>query len=223
MDIMQAMEERHSVRAYNDEPIPRDIVDRLNAEIKACNAEGVLNMRLITGDPEVFGGFISHYGHFSGVQNYICCVGKKGGSLEQRIGYYGERLVLLAKQLGLDSCWVAMSYSKKKIPFKLRFDQKLVCVIALGYGETHGTPHKSKPIESRFSVQGAVPDWFMRGMEAAMLAPTAVNQQRFSIELEGKRIVHAKATGGPNSTIDLGIVKYHFEQGAGAENFTWTN
>ena len=98
--------------------------------------------------------------------------------------------------------------------------EKLQAVIALGYGENQGVPHKSKPLESRCKVEGPMPDWFREGMEAAMLAPTAINQQQFVLNRSGNTVA-AKAKFGPHSKMDLGIVKYHFELGAGKENFTW--
>jgi hypothetical protein len=49
---------------------------------------------------------------FTGVQNYIALIGKKSSSLEEQAGYYGEQLVLTAQQLGLNTCWVAMTVSK---------------------------------------------------------------------------------------------------------------
>ena len=65
------------------------------------------------------------------------------------------------------------------------------------------------------------PAWFRAGVEAALLAPTAINQQKFRFELVGEREVRAVQTGGFCRGLDLGIVKYHFECGAGKENFTW--
>lgn len=59
-------------------------------------------------------------------------------------------------------------------------------------------------------------------MKAALLAPTAMNQQKFRFTLSGNE-VSAKSTGGFYSKMDLGIVKFHFEEGAGRENFTWKN
>ena len=66
-----------------------------------------------------------------------------------------------------------------------------------------------------------MPDWFRKGMEAAQLAPTAVNQQKFLFTLSDGNTVTAKAIGGFYDKVDLGIVKYHFEIGAGKENFSW--
>lgn len=76
-------------------------------------------------------------------------------------------------------------------------------------------------METLCPAAGAMPEWFRRGMEAAMLAPTAMNQQKFTISLSGSTVT-AKSSGGFYSKTDLGIVKYHFEIGAGKECFTWT-
>lgn len=220
MDIYEAMKGRHSVRRYSDRMIEAEVLDELQAEIEICNDKSGLNIQLITDEPVAFGGFMAHYGAFSGVKNYIALVGKKGPNLDEKIGYYGERIVLKATMLGLHTCWVALTFSKKKNKSIVRSGEKLVCVISFGHGETHGVPHKNKPMESLCNVSGDMPAWFRSGMEAAMLAPTAVNQQKFLFTLSGNT-VKAEATGGFYSKVDLGIVKYHFEIGAGLENFRW--
>ena len=61
-------------------------------------------------------------------------IGKKGPDLDEKCGYYGERLVLKAQQLGLNTCWVAMTYSKVKTAFTVNSGEKLFIVISLGYG-----------------------------------------------------------------------------------------
>ena len=220
MDLMEAIGARHSVRAYTDRPVAHDTVDALRREIEACNHEGGLHIQLVTDEPAAFSGMMAHYGKFSGVRNYIALVGKKSADLDEKLGYYGERLTLLAQTLGLNTCWVALTYSKGKARVDVAPGEKLRLVLALGYGETQGAPHKSKSLREVCRVEGAMPDWFRNGMEAALLAPTAMNQQKFRFTLlpDG---VRAESTGGFYSRIDLGIVKYHFELGAGRENFRW--
>lgn len=87
---------------------------------------------------------MAHYGKFSGVTDYIAMIGPKGKDLEEKVGYYGERLVLYAQQLGLNTCWVAMTYSKVKSAYTVNPGEKLCLVIAIGYGNTNGTAHRSK-------------------------------------------------------------------------------
>ncbi len=182
----------------------------------------------MTGEPKAFSGLIC-YGTFSGVTNYLVMAGKKGDDLDEKVGYYGEQLVLLAQTLGLNTCWAGVSYSKIPGTYVLEDDEKIALYIALGYGQTQGKAHKVKPAKEISNASDLTPKWFNRGVEAALLAPTAVNQQKFYIEFLGFRDYSRvpKVTARPlfsmvgYSKIDLGIVKYHFELGAGKENFEW--
>lgn len=220
MDLMQAINARHSVRQYLDKPLERDIIAELEKEIELCNSESGLHIQLVTNEPKAFSGFMAHYGKFDGVSNYIALIGKKTKDFEEKCGYYGERLTLKAQQLGLNTCWVAMTYSKIKGAYTVDKGEKLCVVIALGYGKTQGTAHKSKTIEQIARAEGNMPEWFKNGVEAALLAPTAMNQQKFMLELKGNKVM-AKAGSGFYTELDLGIVKYHFEIGAGKDNFEW--
>ena len=219
MDILEAMEKRHAVRAYIDKPIPSDIIEELNSLISECNRESALNMQLVTNEKSAFDSFMAHYGKFSGVENYIAIIGKKSPDLDEKAGYYGEKIVLKAQTLGLNSCWVAMTFSKRKCKVHIAHGEKLVCVIALGYGKTEGVPHTSRKLSELCNDENG-PDWFLNGVKAAMLAPTAVNQQKFRFSLKGTT-VFAQSLGGFYSKIDLGIAKYHFEVAAGKEHFSW--
>lgn len=220
MDIHEAIASRHSVRQYTDRPLDAETIAALQAEIDACNSAGDLHIQLVTNEPTAFSGGMARYGSFSGVKNYIALIGKRAPDLDERLGYYGERIVLKAQMLGLNTCWVALTYSKRKSRCEMRPGEKRVCVISLGYGRTQGVPHKSKPMASLCSAEGDMPTWFKAGMEAALLAPTATNQQRFLLTLCGDQ-VSAAATGGFYSKMDLGIVKYHFEIGAGRDRSLW--
>ena len=220
MTIQEAMQCRHSVRAYLPRPIEGEPLTRLEEEIRQCNQDSGLRIQLITDDPVAFGGRMAHYGKFEGVHSYLALVGPKGPRLEETCGWYGERLVLLAQQLGLNTCWVAMTYSKIRSAFSVGEGEKLCIVISLGYGKTQGVPHKSKAIEKMAKTDGPAPDWFTSGVEAALLAPTAMNQQKFQFTLTDDK-VSVRAGVGFYTKIDLGIVRYHFEAGAGKEHFTW--
>lgn len=208
MDIMEVIKARHSVRQYTGKKIEEEKREELVNLAKACNEESGLNIQVIFDEPKCFDSLMAHYGKFSGVTNYIALVGKKGSELEEKAGYYGEKLVLKAQELGLNTCWVASTHGKSAA--RIEKGEKLACIISLGYGSTQGVPHKNKPVEQLCSCASTMPDWFAKGMEAAMLAPTAINQQKFVFSLDGDR-VSAKAGRGVLTKMDLGIVKYHFE------------
>lgn len=220
MDVWEVMEQRHSVRNYQEKQIPQEVLSQLLQEMDHCNREGEMHFQLVAEEPEAFSGFLAHYGKFQGVKNYIAVIGKKEPRLEEKTGYYGERLVLKAQELGLNTCWVALTFQKGKCRRLIGPGEKLVCVISLGYGTTQGKPHKSKPAKQVYTAREPIPEWFVKGITAALLAPTAMNQQRFRFSLS-ENAVKAEATGGFYSKVDLGIVKYHFELGAGKKQFQW--
>ena len=227
MTIQEALEARHSVRAYKDQPLSEEIVKRLEDEIVKLNNEGQLHIQLICNEPKAFQGTMAKYGKFRNANNYLVMAGKRADDLDERIGYDGEHLVLLAQTLGLNTCWVGLSYSKVPGTYVLEEGEKIACYIAIGYGETQGVSHKIKTVEQVSNASDATPSWFRKGVEAALLAPTAVNQQKFSFEYVGmkdnRHLVRAKKGFSMigYTQMDLGIAKYHFEIGAGTENFDW--
>ena len=213
MEWIEVMKQRHSVRQYTDQKIPMEIQEKLKAEVERLNTESNLHMQLFFDEPDCFDSRMAHYGKFTNVKNYLSIVGKKKPKLEEKTGYYGEKVVLLAQSLGINSCWVGMTHGKSDAI--VNKDEKQVIVVSLGYGENQGVAHKSKPMDKLCSVTGDVPTWFQAGMEAAMLSPTAVNQQKFLISYDGKKL-SAKVNGrGFFSKVDLGIVKCDFELASG--------
>ena len=223
MTATEAIKERHSVRKYTDRPIETEKTDVLRTEMERANAESGLNIQLVLEEPKCFSSGVWKYGQFSGVKNYFVMAGPKGGEAEEKIGYFGEKLVILAQTLGLNTCWVGLTYKKIPGTYTLRKGDVVHCVIALGYGVTPGVQHPMKPAGDYFEPSGSKPEWFMSGMAAAMLAPTAINQQKFKFILQEDGKVQAKSlfSMAGYTRIDLGIVKYHFEVGAGKERFEW--
>ena len=225
MDLIEAIQKRHSVRKYTDQPIEETKLATLRKAIEEANAESDLNIQLVLNEPKGFNGFfISTYGQFSGVKNYIVMAAPKGKDWEEKVGYFGEKLVLLAQTLGLNTCWAGLTYKKIPGTFTLRNGDIVHCMIAIGYGEVQGKQHPQKKSASDFfEPSGPKPEWFMSGILEAMLAPTAVNQQKFKFILHDGNKVSTKTFFSPwgYTQIDLGIVKYHFEIGAGKDNFEW--
>ena len=225
MTIQEAIEARHSVRAYKDQPLSEEIVKVLEDEIVKLNNEGQLHIQLICNEPKAFQGMLAKYGKFRNANNYLVMAGKRADDLDERIGYYGERLVLLAQTIGLNTCWVGLSYKKIPDTYVLEEGEVIKAYIAIGYGETQGSVHKIKTVEQVSNASDITPSWFKKGVEAALLAPTAVNQQKFSFEYVGvKNNRHQiRAKKGFSmigyTKMDLGIARYHFEIGAGEVNF----
>ena len=219
MDTMDVIRSRHSVRQYLEKPIPRNLRAELDACAAALNRESGLRMQILYDEPSCFSARMARYGRFEHADNYIALVGKKGDGLEERCGYYGERLVLKAQSLGLNTCWVALTHGKSKAV--VGPGEKEVILISLGYGKTQGMDHRSRSAAEVSDLSADSPDWYRRGVEAALLAPTAVNQQKFRFERDGNRVAARAGRIGTNLKVDLGIVKCHFELGAGKDSFSW--
>lgn len=209
MEMIEIMKARHSVRQYTDHRIEEDKRKALRQAVQECSQESGLHLQIFFDEPRCFDSLMAHYGKFLGVSNYIALVGKKSPELEEKAGYYGERIVLIAQQLGLNTCWVAMTHGKSQAV--IHPGEKQVCLIALGYGAVQGVAHHSRPISEVCNCSDHMPAWFAKGMEAVMLAPTAVNQQKFYFTLLGNDVSAAVKGSGFYTKMDLGIVKYHFE------------
>lgn len=213
MTDLQAIQERHSVRAYLDQPIEAEKLSELRGSIDRLNEQNDLHIQLIEGADGVFSGIASKLSGWSGVPAYIAMIGRRRDGLDELCGYVGEQLVLQAQKLGLNTCWAGI-FKRKKVTAVIAEGEKLVLVIALGYGKDSGRPHRSKKLEDVTDVR-EMPLWFKAGIEAALLAPTAVNQQKFFFTLDGDTPKAKVSANGPFVKLDLGIVKYHFELASG--------
>ena len=214
MTEIEAIKARHSVRSYKRGMIEPEKVIQLRAKIAELNVEGGLRMQFIEDAGNTYNKLLNRAMGLGSAPSVIACVGKDAADLETRIGYYGEKLVLFAQSLGLNTCWTG-TFNHKTIPAEVAPDEKLVIAIAIGYGKDQGKARKSKTAEQIVEAAGERPDWFDKGVELALLAPTAINQQKFAIKLTDGENVEFVDKGGPYSKIDIGIVKCHFEIGSG--------
>lgn len=214
MNDIEAILARHSVRNYLEKRIEPEKVRLIKEKVDELNKEGNLHLQFIEDAGDTYNRLLNKAMGLASAPSVIACVGKDTKDLEQRVGYYGEKLVLFAQTLGLNTCW-AGTFNRKKIAAEVLDGERLVISIAIGYGKNQGNPHKSKDISQLCEAPGSRPEWFDKGMEMALLAPTAINQQRFLIKLKDDETIEFVDKGGPFSQVDLGIVRRHFEIGAG--------
>ncbi|MCD7728235.1 MAG: nitroreductase [Ruminococcus sp.] len=221
MNLKEAMSARHSVRKYKNEPLAKDSVVKLNERIEAQNQKFGLNMQLVTNNKDSMPGIIALL-MSKGVRNYIILAGPDSADVDEKLGYSSADLMLYAQTLGLNTWWIGGMFSRKgaRKNSNAGDDAKIIGVVAVGYGEEQGVAHKSKAAAEVSSYEGTAPQWFNEGVTSALLAPTAMNKQAFSIKGKENK-VSISCNNGSFSGADLGIVKYHFELGAGTDNFTW--
>lgn len=219
MTIKEAMKERHMVRKYIDRPIPGDLVEKLNTRIAENNQTHNLSLFLVTGNADGLGALAKMLG--KGVKNYIVLAGTDSEDLDEKLGYCGADMILYAQTLGLNTWWIGGMYNAKGAQKNMNSGAvRINGVLAIGYGQTQGVPHKSKTAAEICSYKGTAPQWFIDGVGALLLTPTALNKQAFTVRGDGNK-VHLTCNSGHFAGIDLGIGKYHFEVGAGKDNFEW--
>ena len=218
MDMKQAMVERHMVRKYTDKPIPTEIVRRITGRVSDVNAEYRTDIELVRDDGSAFNAAIKLI-LAKGVRNYFILAGRAAPDLRERLGAAGADLMLFCQTLGLNTWWVGGTYSHAKMAQKAPGDE-VIGIIAVGYGATQGKPHKSKSAQEVATYEGPEPEWFKNGVEAALLAPTALGKQAFKIEGAGDE-VSITYEPGAFAGEDLGLVKYHFALGVGSHSFCW--
>lgn len=214
MDFKEAMKKRHVVRRYRDEELDLETVSALKKRVEEDNEKYQVHVKLETEDSSAL-NLMGKLASKNAV-NYFIMSGKESADLNERLGYVGADLMLYAQTLGLNTWWIGGTFSKKNVKRKVP-NQKVIGIIVVGYGETAGKRHKQKDVEAVSSYEGETPDWFVAGVNAALLAPTAFGKQNFLISGKGQKVALKCDTCGE----DLGLVKYHFELGAGKENFEW--
>ncbi|MBR2790385.1 MAG: nitroreductase [Eggerthellaceae bacterium] len=224
-ELLRASAGRHSVRAYDGLALTDEDRTYLEARIAAINAEAGLHIQLACGEPDAFDSLLAHYGKFSGVVNYLVLAGPDTPGLDELCGYWGEMLVLEAQARGMRTCWVGGTFSKRKTKYTCAKGERLSLIVSLGYGTTDGRPHPVKKTAqdvAQVPVGVVAPEWFAAGVEEALLAPTAMHQQKFRFELcaDGEH-VRATTAAGPFAKVDLGIAKLHFELGSGKDASVW--
>lgn len=221
MGIMDTIRARHSVRDYEDKPIEGSKLYMLRSLVDDVAARSGLDIQLVRDNPEAF-NIVARFGLVRGASTHIAFLAK-GSESDEAIGYWGQRIALAVQEMGLNTCWVAIM-ARKKSKAKLTDGKKIRVGMAVGYGKTQGKPRKTKPVSELSVVESApAPAWFSTAMEAAQLAPTAMNNQNFRITLraDGKTVkAEATKTGGWNM-IDLGIVKRNFEEAASERKADW--
>ncbi len=219
MDMVQAMRQRHTVRKFTDKPLAADVVERLNSRVRANNERFGLDIALKMGDESAIPGALKLF-FAKGVRNYFVLAANERPGVDEDLGYASADLMLFAQTLGLNTWWIGGTYNRKGVAQDAA-GKKIVGIVVVGYGAEQGKPHKSKSAAEVSSYDGAAPQWFADGVEAALLAPTALNKQAFKIAGAGNKVAISDA-GSPMPGADLGIVKYHFELGAG-NAFEWAD
>lgn len=224
-DYLGAIETRRSRRAYTAVPIASEKVAYLQEKILSINSESGLSISWLEDGSRAFTALKS-YGMFKNIGSIIMLKGARSKpDLFERIGYYGELLVLEATALDLGTCWIAGTYDKKSDVFSLGIEEVLVAIISIGNVPSEQTlkeklihrtvKRKTLQLEEFYTAEEEIPQWFAKGIKAVQKAPSAVNSQRVRFHYSKEGITASAPGTWATDPIDIGIAKLHFSLAAG--------
>lgn len=232
--MKEAIKNRHSRRSYLREALRDDDVRYLKGRIREYNQKYGLHMKLVCGHPEIFKGFRNSYGMFHNVENFIMMMGNsRDVYMQEKLGYFGERLILEAVSRNMGTCWVGGTFAKSALEPYVKDGEKLYCVIAIGYTSdkkslkeqliSRATRRNGKSVEAMSNYTSRSPEWMKNGMEAVQLAPSALFKQPVYFRQEQKCVYAEVEHPESHEMLDLGIAMLHFEIGAEDGAWTWGN
>lgn len=221
--MREAIRNRISRRTYEKKAFSSDEQMKMQNLIDKSNRASGLHIELLKDGGKAFNSFKKSYGLFSGVHTVILMKGNKNDKhLQEKVGYYGEDIILDLTDMNIGSCWVGGSFDKTA--FQMYEDESMVCVITIGYVPNQTAKEKiirsvmskkRKPIEKRIVSDTPLPEYIKLGLEAVRLAPSAVNSQKPKFRYDGNILTAEVSNDYAMDLVDLGIAKRHFEIEAG--------
>jgi len=231
-----AINTRRSRRNYDKgRPIGAEARNRLHEVCSGFRPYNSVRVEFIDEPPDdIFANALGFYGNIKGAPAFLAFIGDSADpNVQEKMGYAGEAAVLEATSLGLGTCWVALTYNAKAVKslVSLGKGEKMICVSPVGYTTEQwsfeekamsgfGSNHQRKPLPSMVGglPQTSWPGWVQSAVEAARLAPSAMNRQPWGFLVEERGItIYVKDRGlefNVARRLDCGIAMLHLELGA---------
>lgn len=231
-----AINVRCSRRIYDkSKPVTSEIKDRLHFICNSFRPYSSARVEFVSEPPDdIFAHSLGIYGNIKNAPSFLAFIGDMSDPhVQEKVGYTGEGIILEATTLGLSTCWVALFYNARKVKSMISLDrhEKLIAVSPTGYsteqwtfqrkmmsgfGINHKRNHLSAIVNGLEEPQWD--DWARAAVEAARIAPSAVNRQPWKFEIARDGITVSTAGHGPEFNIsrrlDCGIAMMHIELGA---------
>ncbi len=225
---------RHSVRKYSGQAVASEILDRLEAVVNGFRPFPCARAVMVRDPPEdVFKGLFGSYVKVVDAPHYIAFIGdSRDPHVQECVGYIGEGIVLEATALGLNTCWVAGFVKRDVVQQHISVEEQetILSVTPVGYSlrtnerveywrNVQNIKHKRRELRELVTTGVDQFDpWITSALEAARLAPSAVNRQpwRFSVTSDSIKISHIRVITdfGVSLRLDCGIAMLHAELGA---------
>lgn len=230
-----AIKERRSRRHYQEQNLAIDLVRKIEDLCKHYRPYPEVRAVLVQQSPDsVFKGAVGHYGKIKNAPAYIAFIGdKEGAFVQEKIGYLGEGIILEATSLGLATCWVAGFFRPEVAAIQTGTldHEKVWAVTPVGYAAENltfeekvmagfGRHNQRKPLAELCTgiKETQWPKWIRTAVEAARLAPSAVNRQPWRFHINSDSITvgvdSLKDSYNLSKRLDCGIAMMHVEVAA---------
>ena len=229
--MIQAIEKRKSQRTFTKEAIAEDKIQKIKELIDDINKNSELNISFVEDGSEAFSDIRTSYGFFKNVRSMILMKGNPDvPHFREKVGYYGEKLVLSAVDMGFGTCWVGGTFGREKL--NTPEGEYINDVIVLGVVAKPAIKDriikalftgKRKPVSERLTSDSQIPEWLEKGMKCVLLAPSAFNKQKPHFEYKSGVLTASVINDYTTDLTDLGIAKLHFEIGADGGKFEFGN
>lgn len=223
---------RRSRRQFDQRPLESNLLVTLNEVCKEFRPFPQASAVLVTQSvDDVFKGVIGHHGKIKGAPALIAFIGNMDKlNIHEQIGYFGEGIILEATALNLGTCWVG-GFFRPEVAASLtniNKSERVFAVTPVGYASGDwsleekimagfGRKHQRKPLTELVTglEEEKWPVWMRQALEAARLAPSAVNRQPWRFHIEQHSITisvdNLKDTFNISKRLDCGIAMLHIE------------
>ena len=231
-----AIEKRRSRRQFDiNRPIEPD---KLSALDTVCREfipfHGARTCLVTDSAKDVFRGIVGSYGKIKDALAFITFIGNMDSpSVQEEVGYTGEGVILEATALGLNTCWVAGFFKPENVAslVEIKSNERVLAITPVGYARRlesleeklmtgFGRHHRRLPIPRLMGRPGPdnLPEWIKESIQAARIAPSAINRQPWGFDVADDTIAVYVRTGGPefnvSKRLDCGIAMLHVEVAA---------
>lgn len=237
IDIIKA---RTSCRSFDAKAIDKPTLQKLNEYIEQTNAQMNIKARFLVvakaDHAKKSTEKLGTYGMISGASSFIAGVANKGEDNALEFGYWFEKVVLFATDLGLGTCWLGGTFNRSDFSQKanLRDNEFMPIVSPVGFkkerprvfdtlvraaaGSNNRKPWSELFFQENSSVALKENDPYRNPLEMVRLAPSASNKQPWRViaDKNGYHFYICRTKGYPSASFDVqkndvGIAKCHFE------------
>lgn len=237
--VEKTVNERTSVRTYEERPLSSKEKEKINNYIKTLNNPFQVNVsfQLLETDKAVNGEKLGTYGVIKGAKDFIGAAVEESDLSLEALGYSFEELILYATSLGLGTCWLGGTFNRSGFANAMQIKENDLFPAITPIGYPVGKKRVTESLVRWVAKSDKRKEWdelffnqdfsnklskkdageFSYPLEMLRLAPSAGNKQPWRV-LYTKNAYHfyeAKSLGDNKTGIDIqrvdvGIGACHF-------------